>query len=121
MRTLIIILIMSFPIYASDWDTQDTILQTAFIGTLSIDAWQTYTFLYTGDYRERGFQEGNPIFGNHPSKQKFFFLNGIWIIFHTTIAYLLPNPIRNIWQIVWIGDEIFCIYHNYKCGVRFSF
>lgn len=126
MRTiiLIIILFISYPIFAESndkWITEDTVLQTMFLGTLFIDAWQTYTFLYTGDYRERGYYEKNPILGKYPSKKRFFSYWSACAIGHTIISYILPKPYRAFWQFIWIGIESNYIYHNYKLGVRLNF
>ena len=125
MKKIIFILffiLITSPLLAHDpWTTQDTILQTVTIGTIAIDAWQTYTFLYTGDYRKQGYYETNPILGKYPSKQRFFAYQGSCMILHTTISYILPKPYRTFWQFIWIGIESDYIYHNYSCGVRIKF
>jgi hypothetical protein len=123
-KLLFILLLLSAPLYAEtsyEWTTQDTILQSIVIGTILMDCWQTYTFLYTGDYRERGFYETNPILGKYPSKKRYFIYWPSCVLIHTSISYLLPKPYRTIWQSVWIGIEIKYIHLNYSCGVRTKF
>lgn len=121
---LILFLFISYPVFAEyndKWIAEDTILQTAFLGTLTIDTWQTYTFLYTEDHREQGRYEENPILGKYPSKKRFFSYWSACAIGHTLISYYLPKPYRNFWQLIWIGVESNYIYHNYQAGVRINF
>lgn len=102
------------------WTTQDTILQSFAIGTILFDACQTYTFLYTGNYRERGFYETNKILGMYPSKTRFFTYWGSCVLIHSGVSYILPKPFRTIWQGAWSGIELNYIRHNYSLGIRIT-
>lgn len=116
MKILIIILLLSTPLCA-EWTTQDTVFQTIFTGTMAIDCWQTYKFLYI----DHDGSEKNPIIGKYPSKQKLFTLWGIALFSHTFISYSLPKPYRTFWQFFWIGVETNAIHHNYSCGTKINF
>lgn len=103
------------------WTKEDTILQGIFITTLAIDMWYTYTFLYTGNYRERGIYETNPILGKYPSKNKLYLYSISGAILHTGITYILPKPYRNMWQSFWIGGEMYAINYSYSLGIKLKF
>jgi hypothetical protein len=126
MKKIMMILIILFvasgcfalPWEHDPWTTQDTVLQLTFSALAMIDFWQTYTFLYTGTYKEQGYYETNPILGNYPSKIRFFSYAGICIIGHLLISYILPQFFRTIWQIAWSCIEIKYIHHNYQINIR---
>jgi len=102
------------------WAVEDTILQGTFLGVMFVDCWQTYDFLYKDNRidEDSTYCESNPILGKYPSKQKVFTCWALAAVGHTTISYLLPKPIRNIWQGCWIAIEGDAVHHNYCSGVR---
>lgn len=121
---VLILLFLPFKLYAwetSPWTGTDTFLQAIVIGTIIIDASQTYTFLYTGDYRQRGYYETNPVLGKYPNKERFFVYWGACIILHTSIAYILPNPARNIWQCLIITTQTYTIRNNHSDGIHIGY
>jgi hypothetical protein len=117
MKYILILLFIPSTLFA-EWTTQDTVFELTSLSLISIDAWQTYTFLYTGNYKQKGHHEDNPILGKYPAKQKFFTYWTTCIIGHSIVSYILPKPYRSFWQFFWIGAELKTIHHNYQMGVR---
>jgi|WetSurMetagenome_2_1015567.scaffolds.fasta_scaffold237660_3 hypothetical protein len=95
------------------WTTKDTVLQVAVFTTLFLDCNQTY-------YRH-GYKETNPLLGKYPSNKEvnIYFIS--CALLHTGIAYALPNPYRNAWQLLTIGFESSVVYNNYRIGIKFEF
>lgn len=118
MKNLLIILLlvlvpMSLWAWKPDkWEAEDTLLQGIFITFLILDCNQTY-------YRQ-GYKEENIILGEYPSNKKvnLYFIS--YGILHTGIAYILPKPYRNYWQLLCIGVESNTVYYNYKIGIKFQ-
>lgn len=124
MKTIILsmILFIYVPLYSFDnWSTTDYVLQTSVLTLTTIDLVQTYTFLYKEPYVSRNHSEMNPLMGLHPTKKRFFFVGGCWMLFHTALSYILPSGYRRTWQITYLYFETIIIHHNYKCGVRIKF
>lgn len=124
MKTIIlsIILFINIPLYSfENWSTTDYVMQTTVLTLSTVDLMQTYTFLYKEPYVSRNYYETNPLMGPHPTKKRFFFVGGGWMLFHTGISYILPKKLRIIWQLTYIVFETNAIIHNYQCGVRIKF
>lgn len=151
MKTSIIFLLilLTSPCFASEpqtnWSTQDTVLQLAFVSLLELDREQTvwsskhpYTYEYTVTQIPNGVAfnkysishtESNPIIGNNASVGK---INGYFAsvaIVHTAISYglrksgwnLFGVPLVTIWQGVNIGIEGVVVGRNISVGTKFSF
>lgn len=117
MKTLILIILLFFPLQANafdKWTKTDTGLQVTY-GVLHIIDWgQTLDIARNPDK----FYEMNPLLGKHPSigKVNTYFIGTL--IGHTAIAYILPSKYRRIWQIVWIGIEGKTVVNNFSIGVK---
>ncbi len=125
---LLFLLLMVIPVFAETenipsanvWPEKITVLdislQLSFTAVALADTFQTYCALHHG-----GFQEMNPILGHHPTDFELFTLSGSAIIIHTFIAYLLPQPWRFLWQMVWISVESYMVINNWSVGARFQY
>lgn len=116
-KWFITIIILLLPNISHAWDKMDTALQLTYLGLHVMDWGQTLDIAKSPNKHE----ELNPILGKHPSIDKvnsYFVLTGVG---HTVISLLLPKPYRNYWQLITIGIESNCVYHNYRMGVRINF
>jgi len=99
---------------ASDWSTQDTILQSAVIGLIYLDWMQTNYIYYSDD-----FYETNQILNMRFNPTTIAVYMSSMMVAHTIIAVLLPPKYRAIWQAVIIGMQAHVVYNNYQIGCRF--
>jgi hypothetical protein len=131
----LIFILLSSSSYAFDkWNIQDTILQTTFGILLFVDMKQTiwiseHPVINESYYdynrnifvsKKRYYSESNPILGSHPSKKNIIKYFSVCMLIDTSIAYILPVPYRNIFQLGSIFIEINPIIHNYNAGVKFN-
>ena len=96
-----------------DWDRGDTIRQTAFVGLLAVDAYQTHKLVDDPRYYET-----NMILGEHPSDGSINLYMVGCAVGHTLVSGLLNSEWREAWQYVWIGAETYTVGSNYNLGVR---
>lgn len=116
MKTIIIFLLLSTPVYAQDWTKQDTITEGVYLALHAIDYFQTKEIA-----RNPAFKEYNPILGEHPSSGRINTYFALTAIGHAAISYVLKPKYRRYWQFVTIGIQSYTVCHNYHVGVRFSF
>lgn len=114
---ILIILLMAFPVYATDeWTRKDTAYQGAFLTLMAADYLQTKEIA-----RNPRYHESNPILGRNPSQNDVDIYFLATTLLHTSIAYYLPKEYRRIWQCFWIGIETGCVRHNINAGIRIHF
>jgi hypothetical protein len=109
-----------------EWNTTDTVLQSG-VALLQIADWrQTRWFLKnpprcttTRSVTTCNGTEADVagMLGGHPSMGRLNAVIGLSIVGHAAISYLLPSPLRNVWQLVWIGIEGSAVRANHKEGV----
>lgn len=116
-----------FAINRNKWETHEIVLQSTVITLTTVDLMQTYTFLYKDPYRGNH-KETNWAMGEFPSKERFFIVGTGWIVIHTGISHLLhylpPKTSKilvPIWQCFFIAEEMGCIHHNFKAGIRIKY
>jgi hypothetical protein len=99
----------------------DTTFEVTFGVSLAIDSMQTYHFLRNAEPGERRpREEGNPILGARPSTAKLLAYELTAMTAHVVIARLLPRPYRRLWQVVWIGVEVYTIGRNCQTSGGFE-
>lgn len=106
----------------ADWTKKDTVLETSYLMLHSADWLQTRHISKNDSYKER-----NLILGKYPSTAKvdrYFFLTGLahvaLVYFWDEIPFLSPK-LKNYFQYFTIGIQAGCVYHNFRCGVKFEF
>ena len=95
----------------------DYTLEAIFIGTTSMDWSQTQQITNN----PMMYHEMNPILGRHPSLGLVNMYFPISIGLHALIAYALPKPYREVWQMGWIGIETGMVVNNVSIGLRIKF
>jgi hypothetical protein len=123
MRKLILALIILFMVMGSahafdTWTTEDTVKEGMFLGLLYLDKSQLE---YAIDHQCRGYTQSPFVGLQHGDKDKvqnFFYLSAL---LHPAIAYVLPRPYRNWWQLSGIVIEAYSVGNNMSAGVGFSF
>lgn len=99
------------------WTTTDYTMEAAFLGLLVVDYAQTkYIVKHPYEYHET-----NPILGNGPSMRRVNAYFALSALTHVGIAYVLPHPYRNYWQVAGCLVELGCVGNNIHCGIRCSF
>lgn len=108
----------SAPVFASDWTTEDTWWQAAYLALHVADWGQTRDIVK----REgEGYYETNPILGRHPSLKRVDTYFTVTALAHTAISYALPAAWRRGWQHVTIGVEAGYVSYNYSIGLNINF
>lgn len=99
-----------------EWTWVDTTLELTYASVQFIDWMQTRYFLQNPVQRVGPYtvihREGNPILGPNPSRAELAVWNIAALAAHAAIARALPNPLRRIWQVAWIGIEGGVVAHN---------
>lgn len=134
MKNLLVILFLFFatPAYAdsldetvhtqSKWFTPftwyDYSFEAIYMGVTSMDWSQTQQIANNPGTRA----ESNPFLGGpHPSLANVNTIIPISMGLHALIAYALPKPYREIWQMAWIGIETRQVVGNVSAGLRIRF
>lgn len=109
-------LLLATPARAFDWTWRDTAWEGAFAVAVVMDA------QLTKDAMRRGWEEGNPLVGKHPSNAQ---LNALMVgipVVHAAISALLPEgEWRRGWQAVTLGVEAHAVCRSYTMGLTFKF
>jgi hypothetical protein len=105
---------------ADEWAPVDTGLQAAFIVATVVDVLQTHDCLW-GRGRKWDCYEANPFIGKHPSRLKLDLMAGSAIVVHTLVAYLLPRPWREFWQLAGLGIESAMATDGIQLGLTLRF
>jgi hypothetical protein len=93
---------------ADRWTTRDTVLELSLVSVTLVDTMQTIHFLHEGH------EEANVILGERPSVGKLLLYDAVALGLHFSVALLLPQPYRTVWQTVWVGVEIVQIGSNVR-------
>lgn len=118
MRYLVaLLLIIATPCHARDWTVTDTALESVYLVLHSIDWVQSK---YTSKHTDT-FYETNAFLGKHPHGGDVNAYFATAAIAHVSVAYLIPDKYRSIFQIATIGMEIGYVRNNYHIGVGIQF
>ena len=113
---LIFALLFARPGLAADeWTERQAIQQAGFTLLLAVDWAQTRDI-----QNHPGFQESNPILGEHPTDKEIDQYFVAAAVGHAVITHFLPTEWRDAWQYTWIGIEANTTVENYRLGVRFD-
>ena len=113
---LLLALMLSVPANADEWTREDTTYQAALMVLKGIDWLQTKEIVRNSNYYEI-----NPIMGKYPSQNTVDLYFACSAIGQTVLAYYLPKKYRRICQIIFIGNQFGCVWHNYNIGIRIGF
>ncbi len=118
----VISLFISSPAYAGEvWFTPftwyDYTLEATYFGVTSMD-WSQTQQIANNPSR---YYETNPFLGRHPSLANVNILIPSSMALHALIAYALPKPFREVWQMAWIGIETDMVQHNASLGLKIKF
>ena len=117
-KILIIISILLTPCFCySEWNKQDTILETTWLIIHIIDYRQT---LFISDNYNK-YYERNPILGKYPSKDKINYYMLTTGLIHPVVSYILPKKYRTMWQGITILGSGYCVLNNYSIGIKMEF
>jgi hypothetical protein len=107
---LVVTLLAIAPAHASDrdWTWHDTALEATYFAVQAVDWMQTRSFL------ARGSLETNPILGERPTRAELLAYNAVTLTLHAAVAYALPKPYREVWQVVSIGVESWQVGSNIR-------
>ena len=89
----------------------------------------TYQILHFVDWRQTrhlsgnpdDYYEVNPIMGRHPSKQTVDAYFAASSLAHVGISAMLPDEIRDYWQMVTIGIKTAVVGWNFSIGIKMEF
>ncbi len=95
----------------------DYALEATYFGVTSMDWSQTQQIANDPAH----YHEMNPLLGQHPSLANVNVLIPSAMALHALIAYALPKPFREVWQMAWIGVETYCVVNNVSIGLRVRF
>lgn len=118
--TILIILFLTSPVLADDWDTVDKTLLGGLIASTTIDCLQTqYIFDNPDQFHETNsiIVEGVDRFGKGFIPVYFVLLT----LFDGLVADWLPTDWRKGWLGIRVGGAIDTIHDNYSIGIGFSF
>ncbi|GEJ56242.1 hypothetical protein [Anaeromyxobacter diazotrophicus] len=111
---LSLLVLVAAPARASTWTVKDTVIEAAGATLHLLDMSQTLRI--SADPR---YVENNPILGRRPAAATVtgYFVGTL--LLHVTVARLLPQPYRTMWQLAWIGVEGGCVANNVRAGIQF--
>ena len=125
-RPAILALLLTAPLMAGDpWNTQDKILEGAFIATMAVDYRQTSDirhYRYTPASDGLCHHEDNAIMGRHPKQATInrYFIGSTAL--QIAVVDLLPSgKWRTMAQAFTLGVEVGAIGHNYTLGLKVAF
>lgn len=122
MRAVLVMVVIlvsacAFPAQArAEWTWADTAWEAAFAAAVVLDVGNTKHAL------SRGWEEGNPLLGKHPTASQLNTLVVAVPLAHAAISAILPEGNwRRGWQTVTFGVEAHAVYRSYTMGLRFRF
>ena len=117
MKTIaaVVLLILAMPAVADEWTEDDTIVQLTLTSVMMVDWMQTMNGVQSGKASEM-----NPLLGPHPSRQRINLMIGGAILGHAAVAYILPQPMRRIWQVTVLVAEVGAVAGNATLGIGLS-
>ena len=117
--TILIILTLTSPALADDWDTVDKTLLGVLITSKVVNCLQTQYIFDTPEYIEL-----NSVINDGVNRYGEGFIPAYFAV--TTlvaglIADWLPSDYRKIWLGLWVGTSIMTIEQNYSIGIKLQF
>lgn len=113
---VIIVLLISSPVFGSDWSKKDTAYQLTYTALHIIDWGQTRNIVNNGRY-----YDNNPVLGKHPSMGEVNTYFILTLLGYTTISYILPSKYRRYWQVGTIVIQSGVVGHNFNIGLKVDF
>lgn len=98
------------------WTKTDTLLEVGFLAVEAIDWSQTVQMAEFSE-AHRSITDVNPILGPHSTPWGVTGYFATTTALHAGVAYLLPKPMRAVWQMAWIGLEAGTVAHNIQWHV----
>ncbi len=117
--TVLIILTLTSPAMADEWDTVDKTLLGVLIASKTIDCFQTRYIFDNPEWHER-----NPIIRDGVDRYGKGFIPLYFVtttLISTLIADWLPSDYRKAWLGVWVGGSVTTVHRNYSVGVKMKF
>jgi hypothetical protein len=94
---------------APGWNWGNTALELTLDAAIAVDVAQTINCMHSTTFR---CTEENPFVGKRPDDFRLV-MWGFWAaVGHGVIAYFLPRPWREVWQMVILNIEVFTVVHN---------
>jgi len=111
----ILLLLLSFPVSAQEWTTEDTQWEAGYLALHLIDWGQTLDIAENSQYTEL-----NPLIGSNPSRGDVNRYFAVTAIGHYLISrYLGEN--RRLWQQTTMFIEFNVVARNASIGVNINF
>lgn len=120
-RTLIIIMILLFPLSsnaADKWTKTEIGLQVLSTGLQIVD-WGTA--LDIADRKDEGYRELNPLMGSHPSRGTVNTYFALSIISNILITHYLTPEGRKAWLSSRICISAYLVNRSYGIGLKMNF
>jgi len=117
MKTLILLMLISFPVNADEWSREDVQLEIVYNVLLVVDLGQTLNISKNCDT----YYELNQLLGRCPNQDdvyKYFIVNGV---LHGLISNYLSADNRQLWQYVTIGYQTGVVGRNWQLGLSMDF
>jgi hypothetical protein len=112
-----VLLFISLPVFADEWQPTDKKLFTGFVALQVIDGLQTYEIAKHPDK----FKETNGLYGNPPTVERIILIKTVGT---GLVYYLLDNESNEGRRgALWFLDIIYLdvVAHNYEVGIRIGF
>ena len=101
--------LLALVLWASPWTPANTALEATLTALVAVDVAQTINCMHSTAFSCR---EENPLVGPRPTDFRLV-MYGFWaVVGHATIAYFLPRPWREVWQMVIVGIESDVVIQN---------
>lgn len=102
---------------ASDWTSEDAVLESTFMALLAVDVAQTLEGI---ERHDEGYHETNLILGSHPSREEVIAYALASAAGHWIITDWLTTS-RGLWLRGTVALEAVVIYHNWQIGLNLGF
>lgn len=124
LRTLLVIVLLSFPINSfgfehTPWRLHNTILQTAVVTSQVADWAQTRQIVHNEPGQNRVYEQANPLLRHNPGIIDIYF--PVTIVLTAGVAYILPEPYRTVFQSGALVFSVVMIERNRALGVKIKF
>ena len=119
MKTLLVYLLLSFPLVAKweDWSIEDKNLFKLYVVGSSLDYMQTKQALKSPYYKE-----GNPIFGSNPSSERLLLQKTVGAgLLYFTMDRTKPTRARRNGLLTANAIQWGVVIHNEKIGATFQY
>ena len=122
MKLKLFLLLMMFPLLAraelfEDWTSKEKTWFAVGTAVTVLDYATTYDLLY----KQQGFEERNPLYGSHPSKDKLLGLTVGTLILDYVVADHFNHDQRIKWLIGFTAIKSYGPVNNFSIGARISF